>query len=198
VEPNLNTAYNVRHEHGHPRLWVVTAAISDKAGFANFFTYNAHGASSSLTAMSDAAKARADIGHFFSDALREKGYPPVAFVPVLTLTQLLEAVPKRIQIIGLKTDMQGFDFLAVSAADRAALRRVDQIISEVNCNGEAFNPDAPANDFDKQWAPFMPTVGFKHDARVGCPPHPAEGNALWVRDDYSGPLDEWWHDQKFA
>ncbi len=195
IEPNLNTAYNVRqNNNNHPRVFIVTAAISDRAGFANFFTYNVHGASSSLAPMSEANKRSAALplgGGWARDERRETGYPPVAFVPVLTLTQLLDAIPPNVTIVGLKTDMQGFDFVAVSSAG-AALRRVEQVFVEMNCHGFAYNPDAPQNDYDVVWKDFMPSIGFALDARVQCPAEPAEANGLWIRDDYKGPLPVWW------
>ena len=194
VEPNLNTAYNVRNEHGHPRMWVVTAAVSDKAGFANFFTYNQHGVSSSLTAMSEKNKHDPNLpmgGAWAQDQRREASYPPVAFVPVLTLTQLINAVPPNLTIIGLKTDLQGYDFVAISSAG-PALQRVEQIFCEINCKGFTYNPDAPQNDYDVVWKSFMPSIGFTLDTRFMCGDGPAETNALFVNNGYKGGREIWW------
>jgi hypothetical protein len=141
VEPVLKTAAAIPP---HPRLYVITAAVSDATGFANFFTYNDNGVSSSLSEVPDSAKEKGGGYNrvWANDSRRGIGYPPVAFVPVLTMRQLLDAVPDDVAISMLKTDMQGFDFAAVSPAG-AALRRIDQIYAEVNCNGFANYPTAP-------------------------------------------------------
>ena len=196
VEPNLNTAYNVRHEHGHQRMWVVTAAVSDRSGFANFYTYNTHGASSSLAAMSEKNKHNSNLpmgGAWAQDGRREGNYPPIAFVPVLTLTQLIEAVPPNVTIIGLKTDLQGYDFVAISSAG-PALQRVEQIFCEINCHGFTYNPDAPQNDYDVVWKDFMPSIGFTLDPTYSCGSAPAETNARFFKNGYKGDRDfKWWY-----
>jgi FkbM family methyltransferase len=195
VEPNLNTAYNVRHEHGHKRMWVVTAAVADRAGFANFYTYNTHGVSSSLAAMSEANKNNPSLpmgGGWAQDYRREQNYPPIAFVPVLTLTQLINAVPPNITIIGLKTDLQGYDFVAISSAG-PALQRVEQIFCEINCHGFAYNPDAPQNDYDMVWKDFMPSINFELDTKYRCGSEPAETNARFFKKGFAGDRElMWW------
>ena len=188
VEPMLDTAARIPK---HERVFVVTAAVSNVAGFASFFAYNFNGESSSLAQMRD-EDAAAPSGWWAADNLREKGYAPVNFVPVLTLRMLLEAIPPELEIILLKTDMQGFDFTAVSAVGSAALARVRQVYSEVNCHGFAYNPSAPLNDFDAVWADFMAQQQFVQDHAVMCPPQPCESNALWTRAGAAVPPGIWW------
>jgi hypothetical protein len=62
------------------------------------------------------------------------GWPPFQIVPVLSMTTLLDSIPREINIKHLKTDMQGFDFAAVSSAGRAIRR-----IPEVRCLCLALN-----------------------------------------------------------
>ena len=186
VEPVLNTAKTIPP---HPRVFVIVAAISNASGFAPIFTYNEFGESSTL--------ASADgTGVYWSDPkYRETDYPPIAFVPVLTLEQLLRAVPLHITIALLKTDMQGYDFMATSVCPLPQLRRVEQIFHEANCNGFAgMNPNAPRNDFDGQWVPFMEEkAGFlltiNECAMLG---NDREANALWTRDDLTSVPEPWW------
>jgi hypothetical protein len=188
VEPMLATAARIPK---HERVFVVTAAVSNVVGFASFFSYNFNGESSSLAQMRE-EDAAAPSGWWAADNLREKGYAPVSFVPVLTLRMLLDAIPPEVEILLLKTDMQGFDFTAVSAVGSAALARVRQVYSEVNCHGFAYNPSAPLNDFDAVWADFMAQHQFVQDHSVMCPPQPCESNALWTRAGAAVAPGIWW------
>ena len=187
VEPMLPTAWAIPK---HERVYVITAAIAGTAGFANFFSYNFNGESSSLTEMAQEDKGKS-TGWWAADSLREKGYPPVNFVPVLTMRMLLDAIPADLEIILLKTDMQGYDFTAVSTAGDA-LRRVKQLYSEVNCHGFAYNPSAPLNDFDAVWGNYMAGMQYILNPRVQCPPQPCESNALWTRHGATVPDGIWW------
>jgi FkbM family methyltransferase len=193
VEPNLNTVQNIRKDHNGKNLWVVCTAISVKAGFENFFTYNTHGASSSLTEMKDKTT-------FWSkDSARENGYDPITFVPALSMQQLLDAIPEEIDIIGMKTDMQGWDYLAIESIG-TGLRRVRELVSEVTCHGFSYNPDAPDNDYDSVWKEHMgkPELGFTlaPGENTACWENkPAETNAHWIRNDYlNGERTQWWGD----
>lgn len=187
VEPMLPTAWAIPK---HERVYVVTAAIAGTVGFANFFSYNFNGESSSLTEMVEEDKAKSS-GWWAADTLREKGYPPVNFVPVLTMRMLLEAIPEELEVILLKTDMQGYDFTAVSTAGDALLR-VKQLYSEVNCHGFAYNPSAPGNDFDVVWANYMAGMHYSLSPTVHCPANPCESNALWTRPGDVVPDGVWW------
>jgi hypothetical protein len=181
VEPVLQTAMQIPK---HPRVFVIVAAISNVSGFAPIYTYNGFGESSTL--------ANADnTGAYWTDAkYRDEGYPPVSFVPVLTMEQLLRAVPPHITIALLQTDMQGYDFLAASSCPLAVLRRAEQIFHEANCNGfVGMNPNAPRNDFDGEWMGFMEKkagylLTLNECATLG---NGREGNALWTRDDVAAP-----------
>ena len=188
VEPMLNTAINIP---SHQRRYVITAAISNTVGFANFFTYMYNGESSSLSEVKEEDKQKPEAW-WARDDHREKDYPPVMFVPVLTLRLLLEAIHPDLDIVLLKTDMQGYDFTAVSAAGDALLR-VKQLYSEVNCHGFAYNPSAPLNDFDAVWAKYMEQKGYILDRSVMCPDISTESNALWTRNDVHPPSPGvWW------
>ena len=186
VEPVLQTAVAIPP---HPRVFVVVAAISNVSGLVPMFTYNMFGESSTL------ASAEGTGVYWADPKYRETGYPPVAFVPVLTLEQLLSAIPPHLTIPLLKTDMQGYDFMAVSACPLPILRRAEQIFHEANCEGyEGMNINAPRNDMDGQWMAFMEErAGYllttNECAMLG---KGREGNALWTRDDVVNVPEPWW------
>lgn len=192
VEPVLQTAVTIPT---HPRVFVVVAAISNASGFAPMYTYNGFGESSSL------ASAEGTGRYWAEPELRETGYPPVAIVPVLTLEQLLRAIPPHLSIPLLKTDMQGYDFMAMSACPLTLLRRADQVFHEANCNGfRGENPNAPRNDMDGQWMAFMEEragylLTLNECAMLG---EGREGNALWTRDDVVNAPEPWWWETPVA
>jgi hypothetical protein len=104
VEPIMATA---RAIPSHPLTFVIVAAISNATGFANFFTYNRNGESSTLADLPDAIKLSTHSSKWWAqDKVRPPDVPKVLFVPVLTLAMLLDAVPPHIRVAFLKTDMQ--------------------------------------------------------------------------------------------
>jgi hypothetical protein len=178
----------------HPLVFVIIAAISNAAGFANFYTFNRNGESSSLADLPEDVKTSTHSSKWWArDALRPADVPRVLFVPVLTLSMLLDAVPPHVRVAQLKTDMQGFDFSAVSAAGDA-LRRAEVVTSEVLCHMElfesndertgaavphiAFNKNAPPNRFDAEWVGHMERLGYEL-VHSPCAGYPLEGDAVW-------------------
>ena len=104
VEPILATAMAIPP---HPLLFVIVAAISNATGFANFFTYNRNGESSTLADLPPAIKHSTHSSKWWAqDKVRPANVPKVLFVPVLTLAMLLDAVPPNVRVAFLKTDMQ--------------------------------------------------------------------------------------------
>ena len=104
VEPILATAMAIPP---HPLLFVIVAAISNATGFANFFTYNRNGESSTLADLPAAIKHSTHSSKWWAqDKVRPANVPKVLFVPVLTLAMLLDAVPPNVRVAFLKTDMQ--------------------------------------------------------------------------------------------
>ena len=186
VEPIPATAMAIPR---HPLTYVIVAAISNATGFANFFTYNRNGESSTLADLPEAiTKSTHSSKWWAQDKVRPPDVPRVLFVPVLTLAMLLEAIPPRVRVAFLKTDMQGFDFTAVSAAGHA-LRRAEVVQSEVLCHmaqlnpsviptNFAFNPNAPPNRFDEDWAGWMEQLGYELVSSP-CQGWPTEGDAIW-------------------
>ena len=188
VEPIPATALAIPR---HPLTFVIVAAISNASGFANFFTYNRNGESSTLAQLPEAVTSSTHSSKWWAqDNVRPADVPPVLFVPVLTLAQLLGAIPPRVRVAFLKTDMQGYDFTAVAAAGRA-LRRAEVVQAEVLCHmgaeaggadaaptNFAFNPNAPRNGFDEDWAAHMEALGYAL-RESPCRGWPTEGDAVW-------------------
>ena len=105
-------------------------------------------------------------------------------VPVLSLRDILEAVPPSVELWLVKIDTQGNDFTALKAAG-AALRRAQYVKSEVWLHGQVSYADVD-NDFCADHLPLMTKRGFelqtlvhedtpwtplargKHEAKVYC------------------------------
>jgi FkbM family methyltransferase len=115
------------------RLYVVPAAVSDESGLTTMITYNS-GLSGSLGAPSKQAP--------WNDPSR--GELQTVVVPVVTMASVLASVRSSLNIVYLKTDVQGFDATVLRAAG-PALRRVQYIQSEVwlSCAGPLYQTAVP-------------------------------------------------------
>jgi FkbM family methyltransferase len=118
VEPVLKTAARIKP---NPKLFVITAAIGPRQGLAKFFTYANGGVASSLSEAEN-----------FNWAYTPDGYPPVLFVPVITLKTLLEAIPPEIVIVYLKIDAEGWDLDVVESAGDS-ISRAQTVQTEILC-----------------------------------------------------------------
>jgi hypothetical protein len=80
------------------------------------------------------------------------------YVTIMPMDMLLNSIPEHIDIVWLKTDMQGFDLEAIKSAGRALLR-VSKLSTEVYCEGlrtyEGVN-----NDLALDWMEYMDSIGF--------------------------------------
>jgi hypothetical protein len=120
VEPIPTTAVKIPP---HPNIYVVCAAISEKSGFAKLSIYNS-GVSASL-----GVAANKNV-YWATEAFRG-ALPPFIIVPVLTLDQLLFAIPPEIPIDFVMTDMQSYDLIAAKSASLQSLRRIRKYKAEV-------------------------------------------------------------------
>lgn len=129
--------------------FIIPAAISNVTGFSLMNVYNEHGYSSSLSEASTTLPWTKVV----NDNLPQK-----RLVPVLTLNHLLHMIPSNLPITFMKTDMQGYDFLAVTSS--TMLARVEKIFSEVYVlkSSSYYNV---RNDFCRDWIPSMKILGFK-------------------------------------
>ena len=134
----------------HEQLMVVNAAVAATAGLTSMFIYNEDGVSSSLSKP-------AVRGHWNSNTKRD-GH--IQIVPIITLRQILSAIPKHIAIPYIKTDMQGHDFVAVAASqDLLFQRNVDYLYTEINFHNQP-SYHGVSNDFCTDWWPHMRRVGY--------------------------------------
>ena len=90
----------------HPQVMVVPAAVSDSTFLSTMYVYNTNGVSSSLSQPNKKGwwNEKANLGE-----------PRI--VPVITMKNVLAAIPKDVIIDMIDTDMQGYDFKAISSAD---------------------------------------------------------------------------------
>lgn len=130
---------------------VIPAAISNMAAYVDMNIYN-NGKSSSL------AKA-ALKQHWNTNTKRGDGN--IKRVPVLKASDIFEYIPKHVTIRHMKTDMQGFDFTAISSVNPKELARVQTLKTEVYLDVNQYSN--VQNDFCRQWLPFMKKNGWKID-----------------------------------
>lgn len=162
VEPNMDSVIHIKKTVNQSRLWVLPCAISNFTGVAVFNKYNSVSGSLYKVAAGTSAFDRL-IGK-----RKRKGedFSGTQLVPTITLKHLLLAIPKRIHIEFLMTDMQGGDLTGMRSAG-SSLRRVSQIFSEVHLNGinSYSGPSNQLHDF----LPFMLRSGFQLRS-TGCTP----------------------------
>ncbi len=133
----------------HRQLSVLPAAVSSKPGVMSMRIYNTHGFSSSL-----AKPAKTD----FWNSKESRGDGRLAIVPVITLSSLLNSIPKRINVAFLMTDIQGYDFMAIKEAGNTLKERVTHIMTEVWYN-DIYTYSGVHNDLCRDWLPMMTELG---------------------------------------
>lgn len=119
-EPSLDVAKMIKPRRN---LFVIPAAVSSQGGLFTMFRYWHGGVASSL------GEAVPD-----EEVLKMKGAGEPFFVPVVTLKNILEAIPPAVDILHLKTDAQGFDLEVVKSAG-PLLSRVFRMCNEVDKYG---------------------------------------------------------------
>lgn len=197
VEPNIGIANYLRETYQKNssyagRFFTLCAAISGKplsGRVASFRHYNDFGQSSSLSKVLNASLKDKSYGRSVSwshpsrtATNRPDGPGPsgIDFVPVLSLGNLLMAVPSHVSIPLLKTDAQGHDLNIIKSSPIGVLRRVDRIRSEVYLgNIKELRYQGVNNDLE-DWRVYMRKAGYKlmDDAPTG---KSREWDATWVR-----------------
>ena len=135
----------------HPQLDVLNAAIAGSPSIATMKIYNSNGVSSSLA---DPASTQ----NWNNNAKRGDGERRI--VPVVSMKSFLLAIPDHATIQHLRTDMQGFDFAAVSSAGPELLAKV--AILETEVWKDDVMTYAAHNDLCRDWYPFMTKLGYKY------------------------------------
>ena len=167
----------------------------------SMMVYNTNGVSSSLAKPSDEQ---------FWNSDKTRGDGKAMLVPVITLSSVINAIPTTTNISLIKTDMQGFDFVAIKEAATALKKRVTHLYTEVWFD-DTYTYHAE-NDLCRDWLPFMTELGYVlvrtngkgddvKEIRANCekqlkdrPVRPDveasaglnEGDAFWVREDAVG------------
>jgi hypothetical protein len=144
VEPLMHSRIRPR-----PRLYVMPAAVAPEGGVTMMDILHTNGVSSSLAAPAHKA--------FWT---RSHG---VRVVPVVAFRELLASVPSRIQLLYIRTDMQGYDYATLRSVG-SQLRRVPYITAETWFANQ-FTYRGLHNDFCDDLLPFMLGLGY-----VSCPP----------------------------
>jgi len=139
-----------------PRLSVVVAAVSDENSISSMNVYNSAGLSSSLGTAAAAAPWNAN------SFLRP--------VPVIAMRSVLDSIPTDITLWFIKTDMQGFDFRALSSAGRK-LCRAHYLSTEVWVGNHKSYNDVK-NDYCAQWLPHMLKLDYVPVGLVRDQPRP--------------------------
>lgn len=133
----------------HRQLSVLPAAVSSQPGVMSMRIYNSNGVSSSL-----AKPAKTD----FWNSKESRGDGKLAIVPVITLSSLLNSIPKRINVAFLMTDMQGYDFMAIKEAKNTLKDRVSHMMNEVWYD-DVYTYSGVHNDLCRDWLPLMTELG---------------------------------------
>jgi FkbM family methyltransferase len=143
----------------HRQLSVIKAAVSDMPGVASMIKNNFEGVSSSLAKVAKEAN---------WNNKKKRGDGKRVIVPIITLSSILNAIPSTVNVSFLKTDMQGFDFVAIKAAGQALRDRVNHIMNEVWFD-DTYTYYAE-NDLCRDWLPLMTELGYdltKIDVQIG-------------------------------
>lgn len=134
----------------HPQLTVIPAAVSDASGLQTMRVHNERGVSSSL--------AKPASTQHWNNVPKRDGIEKI--VPILSFQDVLDSIPLDIEIAFIKTDMQGFDFKAVSSVGKALVSRgVKRLLTEVYLENTNTYEDVE-NDFCLHWIQYMSSVGY--------------------------------------
>ena len=142
---------SVKHE---TRLHVSPAAVSNEDGEAEMSVYHKYGVASSLGKPVDKQR----LQHSRTTDISGQRVARIK-VPVLSMQTVLSAVPARIEVWFLKTDMQGYDFKAIKGGGNF-LQRVQYMKTECQINREQTYQGVD-NDFCDHFWPFLTNQGFE-------------------------------------
>jgi len=135
----------------HPRLQVISAAVSASPGLGTMTLMNHNAVSSSLSLPGASST--------WNNNSNRDG--TLKFVPVLSLRNVLDSIPTDINIDFLKTDMQGHDFAAIlPSGDAMAQRKIPRLMTEVYVD-DVSTYQGVTNDLCRDWIPFMESIGYE-------------------------------------
>lgn len=155
---------------GDDKVKVYQTAISDFSGTAPFHVYQDGGDASSLS------PPKAVHNGWFTGN-NDKG---TIEVPVNTMKDLIDAIPKDKEISILKTDMQGNDLKGIKSAGDS-LDRVQQVMSETYATGYTPYRGGQENQI-QNWKGIMQAFGF---GKADCTKHSGnsqERDCTWSKN----------------
>lgn len=143
-------------------------AVSNYTGVGVMFKYNNKGMSSSFS------KPKTD-NYWNTDTSRGDGKE--IKVKIISFVEILQGIDKPITFV--KTDMQGYDFTAVSSAG-SLLYKINKIQTEVYTGPSTYKH--VQNDMCKDWLPFMKKWGWHATNFDGKCNVKRELDIIWVKN----------------
>jgi len=156
---------------GRNRTFAVSMAVANYSGMATFYPF---GPADVASSMSKLVADRTEL---------RRGVPQ--FVPVISFSDLLAAIPRNVPLRFLKTDMQGWDLTAVTNAGRE-IRRFATITMETYTLEYKAYENCPVNHIDATME-YMTSMGYK-PVFGHFESFKGEGDSTWERiGPYEGP-----------
>lgn len=135
----------------HPALHVLPAAVSSFDGLSSMHLYNKNGASSSFSTPRK-------TGQRWNSGKRDQG---IKVVPVLSMLTVMNSLDNY-EVGFIKTDMQGFDFKAISSVKPESWKttfKVPHMKTEVYLDNLSTYVGV-SNDLCNDWLPYMKEAGY--------------------------------------
>jgi hypothetical protein len=166
-EPNVRAAARIPK---HPRLFVICAAVGLAFGFHSFhIDPTRNGDSSALTRIRK-GKFKSIFG---DDPLWERN-----IVPTVPFSSVLDAIPEGVELIYLKTDLQGWDYEILSSVG-PRIRAAKLVQAEVYGTNMTTTYETGFPNSARHMTKFMETNGFETKR---LPPPGREGDGVWIRN----------------
>lgn len=188
-EANVRIANFLREklqkEYPH-RFFVINCAVSNPSEtgeIAPFRFYNKQGESSSLSISTKFRYTESNHSILTPQGPFGPGKSGFDIVHVIGLDAVLASIPEQLKIIYLKTDSQGHDFSIISSASKRQIRRIPKISSETYCSDGAQYYKNVRNNIEKDWIPYMNSIGFKLMNPQTSYKSENQFDAIWLRED---------------
>jgi len=133
----------------HPQVFVVPAAVSDRASLATMYSLNNNGVSSSLSQPAEAS--------FWNTGNKNHG---IRIVPVVSMKDVIAAIPPNITISFLQTDTQGHDFNLIKSSIQEIRERGIEFLKTEVWTHNIISYEGVDNDICLLWIDFMAENGY--------------------------------------
>jgi len=135
------------------------------------YDLNSNGLSSSLT--------RPATGDFWNTGRRNRG---MKIVPVVTMKDVLGAIPPRATIEFIQTDTQGYDFAIIKSAVHDLKKRGVQYLKTEVWTDNVITYEGVDNDLCLHWMPMMEGNGYTFVGMINSNSH-GHGGAFMTPGD---------------